>query len=185
LPLARESLAAAAGPDGRIYAIGGGENGGDTLGPSYSEVDAYDPRTDQWQSVAPLGTPRQRLAAVRGPDGRIYAIGGADTAAGLATMEAYGPVINLQPQRIPVGGTAVLTGTNFAANATVRVTWGSTVGGPLLGTGHTDKTGTLLRSVKIVIPQGVRLGRYVVTAEDGRSRYPVTAPLAVMRGQAP
>jgi hypothetical protein len=185
LPMAREGLAAAAGADGRIYAIGGTQGGGDSRGPSYSVVDAYEPQTNQWQAVAPLRTPRQYLAAVRGPDGRIYAIGGAYTAAGLTTMEAYGPVIYLAPQSIPGGGTAVLTGTSFAASATVSVTWGAAPGGPLLGTGQTDKAGNLLHNIRIVIPQHVRPGQYAVTAEDNRSRYPVTAALSVVRLQAP
>jgi hypothetical protein len=185
LPLARQDLGVAAGPDGRIYAIGGTQGGSVHGGPTYSVVDAYDPQSNRWQAVAPLRTPRQGLAAVRGVDGRIYALGGYSPTDILATVEAYGPLIHVTPQILTAGATVVLTGTNFAASATVSVTGGSAPGGQLLGSGQTDVAGTLLHPIKIIIPQGVRLGRYVVTVEDDRSRYPVTAPLAVVRRQAP
>jgi hypothetical protein len=184
LPSARQDLAAASGADGRIYAVGGTPYGvGDSPGPSSADVDAYDPHTNRWQVVSPLATARQDLAAARGADGRIYALGGygpiAPGASGpdvvLATVEAYGPVIHLLPPRAAAGSTTALTGTNFAARATVRVTWGSAPGRQLLGTGQTDAAGNLLHPITIVVPRDTGAGPYTITAEDDRSRYPVMA----------
>jgi N-acetylneuraminic acid mutarotase len=72
----RYLLAAATGPDGRIYGIGGAvtDASGDQL--LYRTVEAYDSSTDTWSSVAPLPTARFDLAAATGPDGKVYAIAG-------------------------------------------------------------------------------------------------------------
>ncbi len=91
----RSELAAvtATGPDGRsrIYAIGG--RNADHI--PLDTVEAYDPETDTWTPVAPMPTPRARLAAATGPDGKIYAIGGIDSVDRLVgTVEAYDPVTN-------------------------------------------------------------------------------------------
>ena len=57
-----------------------------------SNVEAYDPETDTWSSLAPLPAPRAgKLAAVTAPDGRIYAMGGIIGVTTLATMDAYHP----------------------------------------------------------------------------------------------
>jgi N-acetylneuraminic acid mutarotase len=91
IPAGRSPMAAAAGSDGRIYAIGG------TLPccfgpPTLNMVDVYDPGTDRWETVAPVPTARQDLAAVIGSDGRIYAIGGRSVAEeNFNTVEAYTP----------------------------------------------------------------------------------------------
>ncbi len=86
----RAYLAAATGPDGRIYAIGGYYNG------SYlTTVEAYTPGSNTWTSVAPMPTARYGLAAATGPDGRIYAIGGDDSWLGITnTVYAYTPGSN-------------------------------------------------------------------------------------------
>ncbi len=88
---ARADLAAVAGPDGRIYALGG-FNGSYTI---LNTVEAYSPASNTWTAVAPMPTARQGLAAVAGPDGRIYALGGLyDSGGSLATVEAYNPASN-------------------------------------------------------------------------------------------
>jgi len=178
LPKALKNLAAAGGPDGRIYALGGL----DASDLTQRTVQAYEPRTNQWQPVAPLRTPRGYLAAVRGTDGRIYVLGGSEGGPAdivLASVEAYGPLISVSPPSVPVMGSLVLTGTNFAASATVTVTWGTLLGGRVLATGRTNRAGALLHPLGFHVPAGVVPGRYSVVAEDDRSRYPVTASLAV------
>lgn len=181
IPTSREGLAAVAGADGRIYAVGGADaSTPSSPSPSYAEVNAYDPGTGRWQTVAPLRTARQFLAAVRGVDGRIYAVGGAtSTDRILTTVEAYGPLISVTPPSVPVAGSVALTGTNFATSATVTVTWGTAPGGGVLATGHTTRAGTLLHPLRVRVPAGVRPGRYTLTAMDDRSRYPVTTSLGV------
>lgn len=87
----RSALAATAGPDGRIYAIGGYDPAGRTL----SSVEVYDPKTNAWTAVAPLNTPRYYLAAVKAPNGLIYAIGGQDASGhALSSVEVYNPRTN-------------------------------------------------------------------------------------------
>ncbi len=86
MPTARSGLAAAVGPDERIYAIGGGNSGG-----LLATVEAYDLASDTWKTVAPMPTARWGLAAAVGPDGHIYAIGGYANGRYLATVEAYDP----------------------------------------------------------------------------------------------
>jgi RNA polymerase sigma factor (sigma-70 family) len=76
--------------DGKIYAIGGCK----LIGPGFSTVEVYDPKTDTWATKADMPTPRCSLDSVA-VNGRIYAIGGlADWTDGpfLSTVEEYNPV---------------------------------------------------------------------------------------------
>jgi N-acetylneuraminic acid mutarotase len=66
------ALAAAAAPDGSVYAVGGaGENDATTDVYRLRRKDA-----GHWSAAPSLPAPRYRLAAATGGDGRIYAIGG-------------------------------------------------------------------------------------------------------------
>jgi hypothetical protein len=95
----RYGVAAVAGPDGRIYAIGGESSVIDAS----AEVDAYDPRTNAWTKVAPLPTARFKPAAAVGPDGRIYAIGGRDAALKPTTeVDAYDAATNTWTRVAPL-----------------------------------------------------------------------------------
>jgi len=104
MPTARDRLAAVAGADGLIYAIGGVSSTG-----ASNAVEAYDPMTDSWSTRAPMPTPRFELAAVLGSDGMIYAIGGdyADvTDPGHSIVaEVYNPTTNAWQSlpSLPVG----------------------------------------------------------------------------------
>jgi hypothetical protein len=51
-------------------------------------VEAYDPSTNKWTTIAGMPTVRGQLAATTGRDGRIYAIGGGGTVPFLNTVEA-------------------------------------------------------------------------------------------------
>lgn len=82
VPIARRNHAVAAGPDGRIYAIGGDVYAGSG---AMSSVEAYTPSSNTWESVAPLTTPLTDLAASSScpmvpvpcaPGNHIYAFGG-------------------------------------------------------------------------------------------------------------
>ena len=98
MPTARTRLAAVAGPDGKIYAIGGSTSSTLDLTGYTSVVEVYTPGTDSWTSVAPMETPRVGLAAaVSG--GKIYAFGGygdppSYTPRYLMTVEVYNPTNN-------------------------------------------------------------------------------------------
>ncbi|HEX6489245.1 MAG TPA: kelch repeat-containing protein [Candidatus Dormibacteraeota bacterium] len=87
---ARSAFATAAGPDGRIYALGGfGFSNGTIL----NSVEVYSPKSNTWASAASMPTARYGLAAATGQDGRIYAIGG-NNGTDLSTVEAYTPTTN-------------------------------------------------------------------------------------------
>jgi N-acetylneuraminic acid mutarotase len=67
------ALAATAGPEGTIFAIGG------AIGASLSNsVEVYRPSTKQWEAGPALPVARYRHAAVTGGDGQIYVIGGVE-----------------------------------------------------------------------------------------------------------
>lgn len=92
LSVARESLAAAVGADGAIYALGGAKAGTRALSVA-ERMDPCGSRT--WSPIAPLLTPRANFTAATGPDGRVYAIGGVDaTGTALASVDAYDPSTN-------------------------------------------------------------------------------------------
>ncbi len=79
---------------GKIYVIGGDQ--GDVSGntPTYlSTVEAYDPITDSWTSLANLQIPRSHLAAAV-LDNKIYAISGLSTKSTPASVEEYNPASN-------------------------------------------------------------------------------------------
>src|SRR5438105_9099306 len=131
LPLARVGLGAATGADGRVYTMGGKgpENEQDPNDErDLGVVEAYDPSSNTWacstddassgcatHTLAPLPTPRQRLAAALGDDGRLYVLGGYNPSEGyLATVEAYAPATNtwrtLAPPPTPRGFLAAARG---------------------------------------------------------------------------
>ena len=84
MPTGRDSLGAAAGADGRIYAIGGlGDSG------PLDTVEAYTPGS--WATMARMPTARYGHAVVAGKDGLIYAIGGLALSGVTATLEVYTP----------------------------------------------------------------------------------------------
>jgi hypothetical protein len=165
LPTPRFDLAAAAGPDGRIYAIGGNASTGPT-----NIVEAYNPATNTWTRVASMPTPRSGLAAVTGPDGRIYAIGGVDILRSplpLATVEAYTPATN--------------TWTTVASMPTPRELLAAVVGpdGKIYALGGANAAGSPLRTVEAytiatntwaeALPMPTaRSGLAAVTGPDGR-----------------
>jgi len=98
---ARDSLAAATGPDGRIYAIGGFD-GSNHL----SRVEAYDVTTNTWSTEASLPVARGNLPVATGPDGRIYAIGGLTDTGPVSEVDAYDTTTNTWTTVAPMPGGA-------------------------------------------------------------------------------
>ena len=115
LPHPRWLFAAAVGPDGRIYVMGGA--GAIMSGTPLTVVDVYTVvpagqplptpppgPTPVARMLAPMPTGRQNLAVAAGGDGKIYAIGGQSVNIGqpgpqpsptiLRTVEAYDPKTN-------------------------------------------------------------------------------------------
>jgi N-acetylneuraminic acid mutarotase len=117
MPTAREELAVAAF-GGRVYAVGG------TNGGFLNTLEAYNPSTNVWATLAAMPTARDDLAAAAAPchgaSGTcLYAIGGWNGAAVLATVEQYNPATNtwstLAPMPTPRGGLAAAAGAHVYA----------------------------------------------------------------------
>lgn len=79
----RDELGVTLGLDGKIYAIGGF---GGSKNSCLQSAERYDPKTNKWEAIASLNTPRRALTAVTLPDG-IYAIGGFDGQNYLSSVE--------------------------------------------------------------------------------------------------
>jgi N-acetylneuraminic acid mutarotase len=58
--------------DGQVYAIGGFDDNNNDV----SAVDRYDPHHDNWQAVAPMGSPQVKNPGVVTVGGRIVVVGG-------------------------------------------------------------------------------------------------------------
>ena len=75
LPTARDGLAAATSPDGRIYAIGGEDI---NSGNAFAKVEIFDPRTNVWSTGPNLTRATEFLGAIGTASG-IFAMGGSDS----------------------------------------------------------------------------------------------------------
>ena len=78
--------------DGKLYAVGGGNDG------LLSSVERYDPAANAWEAVAPMATARYALG-VAVLDGKLYAAGGQkeddeDGDVPVNTVERFDPVTN-------------------------------------------------------------------------------------------
>jgi N-acetylneuraminic acid mutarotase len=62
---------------------------------TFEQNEVYDPRTDRWETLAPMPTPRHGVAAVP-IDDQIYVIAGAD-------RQGYGAVRSLEVYTVPAG----------------------------------------------------------------------------------
>jgi hypothetical protein len=122
MPTPRWGIATAVGLDGRIYVMGGSSDiltnclNMPTPCVGRTAVEVYDPVGNAWSTVASLPTPRYFFGATSGPDGRIYAIGGANQGRILSSMDVYDPAANawtttkLPGTVTPVSRLAVATG---------------------------------------------------------------------------
>jgi len=88
MPTPRERAGVVAGLDGKVYVIGGDNNGS-----LLATTEVYDPASDTWSVRADIPTARDLLTAVAANNGRIYAIGGIPgCCVPVATVEEYDPV---------------------------------------------------------------------------------------------
>jgi hypothetical protein len=154
--------------------------GGVVSGASTATVEAYTPTTNNWATLPSLGTGAGWISTMRGPDGRIFALGGLTYDATNSTftvrniIEAYGPVLTLGSAHGSAGSMQGLMGSNFAANAVVSIYFGT----QLVGTAQTDASGALPGTVTYKIPT-VAAGSYQVKVIDNKSAYPVYSSFTV------
>jgi N-acetylneuraminic acid mutarotase len=132
MPTGLVGSAAVTGRDGKIYVVGGDKNGDPGAEVSFGRVEVYDPTTNSWAIEAPMPTPRSNLAATRGANGKIYAIGGQDAQGTIVgTVEAYDPATNAWSSETAMptarDGLGAATGPNGRIYALGGYTGGSTV----------------------------------------------------------
>ena len=163
----RSDLAAATGPDGRVYAIGGFDG---TQAVMF--VEAVRPSAS-WIDVAPLSTGRDSCAAAVGPDGRIFVFGGRVNVDGQSSAEAYGPRFQIGAAAGAVGDSLVVTGANFAANATVVIYFDNV---PVERV-TTDPSGNFA-ATSVTVP-ALASGEHGVQAIDDHASYPITLPFTI------
>jgi hypothetical protein len=166
LPIDGYYVSAATGADGRIYALG-------ALGGALGRVDAFTPAVNRWASVAPLSDSRAGIGVAVTPDGHLWAIGGTENPEIPAenAVQVYGPVASIAPLAGAPGSNVTITGSNFAANATVSVYFGSMTGSPL-ATGTTNSTGALTGAISTKVPSSAA-GTQAFIVVDDRSQYPI------------
>ncbi|MHC4175068.1 MAG: kelch repeat-containing protein [Planctomycetota bacterium] len=109
MPTARALLSTSA-VDGKIYAIGGRRNNGDSAS---SAVEQYDPATDTWTTKAPMPTARQWLST-SAVNGKIYAFGGSPRTyqTALSTVEEYDPATDTWTEKAPMPTTRLTHSTS-------------------------------------------------------------------------
>ena len=103
LPAALDSLAAATGADGSIYAIGG-EASHEMLWAGQSTVYRLAPGATSWQAAPALPAARGGLAAATGDDGTVYAIGGSETNG--VNFQAQSSVYTFNPATLTLSSSA-------------------------------------------------------------------------------
>jgi hypothetical protein len=124
--------------------------------------------------VPPLSVGRDTCSVTTAADGRIVVFGGKmPTVGAYATAEAYGPRLTLAATTGAPGDSVVVSGNNFAANATVRVFFDAIP----IELATTDANGGFA-SVVVIVP-ALAAGAHAVRAVDDRSRYPMSLPFTI------
>lgn len=114
IPTGRAGLGLAAAPNGKLYAAGGTT---DTAGFGFAIalVQEYDPANNTWTTRAPMLKARRNFGFVAAPNGKLYAVGGAD---GLARsdVEEYDPVLDRWTAKQPMPAATASMGVALAPN---------------------------------------------------------------------
>jgi non-specific serine/threonine protein kinase len=123
LAVARWGAAAVTGRDGRIYVLGGFAGTDDRH--ALAGVEVFDPVSGTWSTVAPMHRARGALAAVAAPDGRIYALGGAN-GPDYADVEVYSPTDNTWTEAPPLPSPRSGLAAGISPDGSVEVVGGYT-----------------------------------------------------------
>jgi N-acetylneuraminic acid mutarotase len=100
MPTSRSELGLAAAANGKLYAVGGGNN--DSPG-VLNVVEEYDPATNRWATKAPMPTARFLFGLTAASNGKLYAVGGVDSKIHtVATVEEYDPATNSWATKAPM-----------------------------------------------------------------------------------
>ena len=107
LSSARTEVAVTTGIDGKIYAIGGNLDGGQTGFRTVTTLEVYDPASNSWTIKQPMSVNRSLLFAATATNGKIYVMGGVQTnnQPPVSTVEECDPVTDswTTKSNMPVG----------------------------------------------------------------------------------
>jgi N-acetylneuraminic acid mutarotase len=89
--------------NGKIYVMGGSVGSSDATRQAVASVEEYDVATNTWTTKASMPIASVFPAALLASNGRIYVIGGANSATGvLDTVQEYDPAMNTWTTRAPM-----------------------------------------------------------------------------------
>jgi len=184
MPTPRYGHAVAVGADGKIYAIGGYNTIDDRA--YQATVEAYTPSTNTWETLAPMPTARALHAAVTGPDGRIYVIGGYSEQRGtLRTVEVYTPGTNTWAPAASMPSARYTLATALGDDGKIYA-FGGTINNESQPTveAYNPATNSWTTLDKMFTPRtglAAVTGRdgliYLIGGDDGRSIFPLTSVL--------
>lgn len=124
IPTGRYFLGAAAGTNGKIYAIGGQSTTSPTL--TYlASNEEFDPATNTWRARANMPTARGVLAVAAAPNGKIYAIGGQNSGDYVNVVEEYDPATDQWSTKAPLSKIRTGLAAVAAGNGKIYVAGGS------------------------------------------------------------
>ena len=106
------AFAAVEGPEGLIYAFGGGSSVSNT-GPGYNSTYYYNPWSDVWLTGPNLTFGARYLGAAKSTDAKIFALGGNNNSVMLTRVESLQVMtvsLSLSPTTAGTGRTVVITG---------------------------------------------------------------------------
>lgn len=117
LPTARDGYTMTTGADGRVYVVGGTKAMTSTLAP----LEAYDPDTGVWQTLAPINEVGVGYGAATGSDARIYAIGGPSIGPPSTSVEAYDVALDTWTSEAPLPSSRTYFATTAGSDGRIYV----------------------------------------------------------------
>ncbi len=128
MPTARYWLGVVAASNGRLYAIGGSNIGGNV-----AQVEEYDPATDTWRTRSPMSTQRRNLGVISANSGRLYAVDGEGSPTG-RDVEEYNPATDTWVSRTSTTVPRAGIGAAVGGNGDIYLIGGQGPDGALLNT---------------------------------------------------
>ena len=162
--------------------MGGSMTGHDSV----KTVEAYDPVTNSWASLADMPTARNRLGVATGSNGKIYAIGGQDDRNDYtAVVEEYDPVSNTWATRRSMSTERCMPGVVAGSNSRIYAIGGDAViNGGLVTQNSVEEYNPITNSwmSRAAMPSG-RESPGIAATNDGKI-YIVGGSLGIGIGQA-
>jgi N-acetylneuraminic acid mutarotase len=124
-----------------------------------------EPLPPTWKSLASMPTARSLLAAVTGPDGRIYAIGGANVSGRLGIVDVYDPSTNRWAKAAPMPTARTHLAATLGSDKLIYAIGGLSGTGTNIVEAYNPRTN---KWTTVAAMPTVRHGLAAVTGPDGR-----------------